>query len=71
MLLRLCSGDLRSCNRVSFDAQRTELSMNQNAPLWQNGQTPSSSDSNSSSENKAEEQARQQNQKSKSNKRSH
>ena len=35
--------------------------MNQNAPLWQNGQTPSSSDSNSSSENKADEQARQQN----------
>ncbi len=45
--------------------------MNQNAPLWNNGQTPSSASSGpNTGENNAEEQARSQNRKSKSNKHS-
>lgn len=53
-------------------AENRSSQMNQNAPLWNNGQTPTSSGSGpNAGENKPEEQARQQNQKSKSNKRSH
>ena len=43
---------------------------NQNAPLWRNGQTPSSEE-RSGSQNDAEKQAQQQNQKSEQNKRTH
>ena len=42
----------------------------QNAPMWRNGQTPSSQ-GQSGSQNDAERQAQQQNQKSEKNKRSH
>ncbi|MBP0987786.1 MAG: hypothetical protein IK134_00285 [Oscillospiraceae bacterium] len=42
----------------------------QNAPMWRNGQTPSSQ-GQSGSQNDAERQAQQQNQKSEQNKRSH
>lgn len=43
---------------------------NQNAPLWRNGQTPSSGP-NTDSENNAEREAQQQNQKCEQQKRSH
>ncbi len=42
----------------------------QNAPLWRNGQVPSSEEQ-SHAQNDAERQAQQQNQKSEQNKRSH
>ena len=42
----------------------------QNAPLWRNGQVPSSQEQ-SGTQNDAERQAQQQNQKSGQNKRSH
>lgn len=57
--------------RDASNAEYGELIMkDQNAPLWRNGQIPSSNEG-SSSPNDAERQAQQQNQKSEQNKRKH
>lgn len=65
------SGDRLSAPlRNASDAEYGELMMKeQNAPLWRNGQIPSSNEG--SSQNDAERQAQQQNQKSEQNKRKH
>ena len=49
---------------------QVKIMKDQNAPLWHNGQTPTS-ENQSGSQNDAERQAQQQNQKSEKNKRSH